>query len=131
MSQAELASAAGFKHQSAIGNLESRATGRGGFSLPAIARCLDVPVEWLLDGPDGPTPAGAQAPSDSPQPIATSQVTKVTDIDRAIHILRRLPKSAVTEALQFIQFLETKSVPSTAGADLPISDSAPPKRARR
>lgn len=52
---AELAKNAGYKRQSAIGNLENRATGTGGNKINDIADALGVSVEWLLRGPDGPT----------------------------------------------------------------------------
>lgn len=42
----------GYKTQSGISNLENRATGTGGNKIVAIAACLRVPVEWLLNGPD-------------------------------------------------------------------------------
>ena len=49
----ELARAVGYKNQSAIGNIENRAVTTGGRKLPAIARALRTPVEWLINGPDG------------------------------------------------------------------------------
>lgn len=52
MSGEELAHAAGYKHQSGISNLENRATGRGGFGIQKIAKALDVPIDWLINGPD-------------------------------------------------------------------------------
>lgn len=48
----KLATKAGYRHQSAIGNLESRATGHGGNRVSAIADALGVSVEWLVRGPD-------------------------------------------------------------------------------
>lgn len=48
----QLATLAGYKHQSAIGNLENRATGTGGNKLVDVARALDFSVQWLLSGPD-------------------------------------------------------------------------------
>ena len=48
----DLAMAVGYKHQSAIGNLENRATGNGGHKLADISRILRTPIEWLLAGPD-------------------------------------------------------------------------------
>lgn len=47
-----LAKRAGYKNQSAIGNLENRVGGTGGNKLTIIADALHVPVEWLLRGPD-------------------------------------------------------------------------------
>jgi len=47
-----LARLAGYANQSSIGNLENRATGQGGNRIGAIATALDVPIDWLLRGPD-------------------------------------------------------------------------------
>lgn len=47
-----LAKEAGYKQQSAISNLENRGGGTGGKKLPEIARALDVPLTWLIEGPD-------------------------------------------------------------------------------
>ena len=67
MSGEALAKAAGYKQQSAIGNLENRAGGSGGSRIGKIADALNVPVDWLLRGPDtgsvpyvkrGPIPSG-------------------------------------------------------------------------
>lgn len=52
LSGLELAQMVGYKHQSAIGNLENRAGGSGGHKIGDIAEALGVPVEWLLKGPD-------------------------------------------------------------------------------
>lgn len=52
MSGEALAKKVGYKNQSAIGNLENRAGGTGGSKLGSIADALNVPVEWLLRGPD-------------------------------------------------------------------------------
>ncbi len=52
MSGEHLALEAGYRNQSAIGNLENRGGGTGGKKLPEIARVLRVPVTWLIEGPD-------------------------------------------------------------------------------
>lgn len=52
MSGEALALAVGYKNQSAIGNLENRKDAGGGRKLIKIAEVLQVPVEWLLRGPD-------------------------------------------------------------------------------
>lgn len=52
LSGESLAKKVGYKNQSAIGNLENRAGGTGGSKLGSIADALNVPVEWLLRGPD-------------------------------------------------------------------------------
>jgi len=55
MSGYELAMKVGYKHQSAIGNLENRAIGNGGNRIAEIAEALRVPLEWLMKGPDSDT----------------------------------------------------------------------------
>jgi transcriptional regulator with XRE-family HTH domain len=52
MSGESLAHKVGYKHQSAISNLEGRNTGSGGHKIAAIANALGVPLDWLLNGPD-------------------------------------------------------------------------------
>ena len=52
LSAEERAQRVGYATQSAITNLENRATGRGGYKLGQIAQVLDVSVQWLLGGPD-------------------------------------------------------------------------------
>lgn len=52
MSGETLAHQVGYKHQSAISNLEGRSTGSGGHKIAAIATALGVPLDWLLNGPD-------------------------------------------------------------------------------
>lgn len=52
LSGQQLADLVGYKHQSAIGNLENRATGSGGNNLVKIAQALNFSVQWLLSGPD-------------------------------------------------------------------------------
>lgn len=48
----DLAKRAGYRHQSAISNLEARATGQGGRRLDKIATALGVHESWLRYGPD-------------------------------------------------------------------------------
>lgn len=52
MSGEALAKKVGYKNQSAIGNLENRVGGTGGSKLGSIADALNVPLEWLMRGPD-------------------------------------------------------------------------------
>jgi transcriptional regulator with XRE-family HTH domain len=47
-----LATKVGYKTQSGISNLENRATGTGGNKIGAIAAMLNVPTDWLINGPD-------------------------------------------------------------------------------
>ena len=52
MSGEALALAVGYKSQSAIGNLENRKDASGGRKIARIAEALNVPIDWLLNGPD-------------------------------------------------------------------------------
>lgn len=47
-----LAKLVGYKTQSGISNLEQRATGSGGNKIGQIAKALNVPLDWLVNGPD-------------------------------------------------------------------------------
>lgn len=121
MSQAELGLAAGFKGQSAIGNLENRATGRGGFSLSRIATALDVPISWLLNGPDVESAPFLSKGGPSPAIGVTASVP-YTDLDKSIAALRKLPPKGLKEAVQFLDYLTAKyTVPSSDGADHSVS----------
>lgn len=51
----DLARRVGYKTQSGISNLENRASGSGGNKIGLIARALAVPIDWLVNGPDGET----------------------------------------------------------------------------
>ena len=67
MSGEDLARAVGYSHQSAISNLEARATGTGGRSLGRIASVLGVQEAWLRYGPDSEvTPFVSGASSATP-----------------------------------------------------------------
>lgn len=48
----KLAKDVGYGTQSGIGNLKSRVGGSGGNKIGAIAKSLNVPLEWLMNGPD-------------------------------------------------------------------------------
>lgn len=52
LSGKKLAELAGYRHQSAIGNLENRSSGVGGYKITKLAEVLEVSVAWLLNGPD-------------------------------------------------------------------------------
>lgn len=130
MSQAELAQLAGFKGQSAIGNLENRATGRGGFSLTKIAAALSVPLEWLLDGPDEPPTVPFIEHGSMTRKVSEHAGPVHTDTDRAVAAIRRLPPKAIKEVLQFLDYLAVKyQAPSTHGADHSVSAPAGKKAA--
>ncbi len=112
MSQGDLALRVGFAHQSAIGNLESRATGRGGFRLSDIARELSVTVEWLLNGPDGAVPwvEGDIAPCGPTRVQAESPraLGLLPDLEHATELLQGLPREGIKEAISHLEFLTYK-----------------------
>ncbi len=122
MSQGDLALRVGFAHQSAIGNLEARATGRGGFRLSEISRELSVTVEWLLNGPDGAvpwveggdlqSPNGSRVRAESPKPLGL-----LPDLEHATELLQGLPREGVKEAISHLEFLTYKHrrAPEQAG----------------
>jgi transcriptional regulator with XRE-family HTH domain len=95
-----LAQLAGYKQQSAIGNLENRATGQGGNKLPAIAAALKVPLTWLLEGPDSDVvpffddPGSAQIAAEPlatyGPPFAFADLLPDPWIDEAVRTLSKL-----------------------------------------
>ncbi|MFE8646774.1 helix-turn-helix domain-containing protein [Sphingomonas sp. NCPPB 2930] len=132
LSQGDLALRVGFAHQSAIGNLESRATGRGGFRLSEISRELSVSVEWLLNGPDGPVPfvEGGSPPPGEPvrhQAESPRALGLLPDLEHATELLRGLPREGVKEAISHLEFLAYKHrhAPEQA-ARRAHADKAPP-----
>lgn len=52
LSAMDLALRVGYKTQSGISNLENRVGGSGGNKIREIAKALNVPLEWLMSGPD-------------------------------------------------------------------------------
>lgn len=114
LSGEELAIAVGYKHQSAISNLENRATGTGGTKITKIANALRVPVQWLLEGPDSlevpfsepsytvidPAPRINQT-IHQPQPgyAVDASLTEATQLFRQLGTAQRL------KAIQYMQQL--------------------------
>jgi transcriptional regulator with XRE-family HTH domain len=113
LTQAELATRVGFKNQSAIGNLEARATGRGGFRLAEIAAVLSVPVQWLLDGPDtGEVPASSDEIRPALQSAISLNARKVEEPssprETAKKLIDSLPEFAIREAIEYLEYLSAK-----------------------
>jgi transcriptional regulator with XRE-family HTH domain len=136
LSQEELAHAVGYAKQSAIGNLENRATGNGGNKITQIARALRVPVQWLLSGPDGPdvpysTPLLA---GDLPTSIAKTahQAPPAYEADasltEAMTLFRQLNTAHRMEAIEFMQEL-TREAPLASQEAHGDRDSVPHKKA--
>lgn len=133
MSGEALAKKVGYKHQSAIGNLENRPGGTGGNKISEIADALDVPLDWLLRGPDGeqvPT-----VPQKTPFNDQQRNQTTARDGDDegpfdqyvtrdAIQLFNRLSINGKRQALAYLKFLvsqEPTASQSVSGEDNPLS----------
>lgn len=132
LSGAALATMVGYRHQSAISNLEARASGQGGNKIGAIADALGVTLEWLARGPDSETapflPTQPDAPY-APRTDAAAVVIHDTDptktIDpwtyEAVQILTKLNgadrRAAVLNLRTFVQNLGPPSV----GQNIPVA----------
>lgn len=127
-----LAKIVGYRHQSAIGNLEARASGQGGNKIGAIADALGVPLEWLMRGPDADSvphlPKAAEAAYRGTEPAAAvvihdTDATKSIDpwTYEAVQILSKLNsadrRAAVLNLRTFVQNLG----PPGNGQTLPVA----------
>lgn len=93
-----LARKAGYAHQSAIGNLEARASGQGGRRLHVIADALGVSEAWLRRGPDcdrvpflNLQPVAAKEPDPVPYVAQASSKRQDPWIAEAVQLLASLP----------------------------------------
>jgi transcriptional regulator with XRE-family HTH domain len=126
----ELALAVGYTHQSAIGNLENRATGTGGTKIAQIATALRVPVQWLLQGPDGPDvpfsdpmfqgpQTGETNPGQPPNQLHQVRAAYTLDasIEEATQLFVRLNTSQRVKAIAYMQALTTEGQQPSETAD--------------
>lgn len=128
LSGEELALAVGYAHQSAIGNLENRATGTGGTKIAKIAAKLRVPVQWLLEGPDSD-----HVPFSEPL-IAFDDDIRFSVIDtsvrqepapyhddgslaEAMQIFKKLTTAQRVKAISYMQFIAAEEQRSSEAAD--------------
>lgn len=132
LSQAALADMVGFAHQSAIGNLESRATGQGGRRITNIADALELPVEWLLKGPDC---ANAQIPWKAPPGVAAAPRAQEPGdaygaeneiVREAVELLGRMSNAGQQEALRYLRYLARQHAFPPSAPD--ERDSIPPRQ---
>lgn len=117
----DLAKRVGYKTQSGIGNLESRTGGSGGNKIGAIAKALNVPLEWLMNGPDSENVPFLQS-SEAPSPLRLQanepahnlyQVDRRAELDEwtlaALAIMKDLDlgqrQAMVAKMREFKQFL--------------------------
>lgn len=133
-----LAEKLGYKTQSAIGNLENRATGRGGNKLDAVARVLNVSADWLLHGPDGDKVPFLTQQAESwaqPDPQAARFLVMDSAFDdandrmaaEATGLFASLSPAGKAEALRYLRFLTSQHSPPIFGAERE-SDSVPSQR---
>ena len=110
LSQTALAKLAGFATQSAIGNLEARATGQGGNRLSAIAIALDVPLDWLLNGPDAKVIPRASAAIKTPAEFALDARITTPSANRikAEKILSSIREDFLPQAIEMLEFVQSK-----------------------
>lgn len=134
----KLALRLGYKTQSAIGNLENRATGRGGNKLDAVARVLNVSADWLLNGPDGDKVpfldqrVGSWPPTNQHAPSFLMMDSAVDDANdrmaaEATALFASLSPAGKAEAIRYLRFLTSQHSPPIFGADRE-SDSVPSQR---
>jgi transcriptional regulator with XRE-family HTH domain len=132
LSQHALALRVGFKHQSAISNLESRATGHGGRRLPQIADVLSVPLEWVLQGPDCendaiPWKLPPEQPDTGVQIVAAEPAGhwETPLVREAMDLLKKMSSAGQQEALRYLRYLAKQhAFPPSAihdGKDHPVS----------
>lgn len=142
-----LALAVGYKNQSAISAIESRTTGQGGHHIDRIAQALRVPLEWLLEGPDGPdvpfispaTPAPQSYPAPPAyQPLHVSEPSPPSyappidaSISESIQLFRQLTTTQRAEVLAHMQRLlsarAANPASTTPRSDHPQSSQPAPK----
>jgi transcriptional regulator with XRE-family HTH domain len=120
MSGEELARAAGYSHQSAIGNLENRVTGSGGTKITQIAAALRVPVQWLLAGPDSnevPFSDPMASPSATPYTPTLRENSKTYTVDRsleeAMNLFRKLDTAQRLKVISYMQVIVSEGARSS------------------
>lgn len=114
----ELAERVGYKTQSGIGNLENRATGRGGFRLPRIAEVLGFPLDWFLNGPDVDD---LRELARNAHQVVQEERRPYSRQERAVAILQNLNDTGIEKAIDYLEMLEAKyNRHSTSGAGDPI-----------
>lgn len=140
MSGETLAHRVGYKNQSAISNLENRAGGTGGNRIGQIADALNVPVDWLLRGPDSDEVPFVSSKMDAAWPAAdaagghTAQELSRPDyavdpILREAHaLLSKMSPAGREQSIAYLRFMATQHAaqPPSAGGE---RDSIPQQKA--
>lgn len=130
LSGEELAHAVGYRNQSAISNLENRATGTGGTKIAKIATALRVPVQWLLEGPDGQVVPFSEPMVSNDDAIrfsiadaeATVQEERAiysadASLDEAMQLFKRLDTAQRLKAISYMQFIATEGQRASEAGD--------------
>lgn len=113
MSGEELAHLVGYTHQSAIANLENRATGTGGRKISEIAKTLKVPLEWLVNGPDAdevpdaPPTSTYQQHESALTPHTVQEANPLSDalMAEGLRLLSNLSIDGKRQAVTYLRFL--------------------------
>lgn len=130
MSGETLAEKVGYKNQSAIGNLENRSTGSGGNKIVEIAAALNVPLSWLMSGPDVDDLSTIDLLPPGGKSNAINEAGGTYTIDprkKLAAIIDRLPAAALDELLRFAEYLQSRQAPPTqpgAGDHVPAHKRA-------
>lgn len=129
LSGEELAFAVGYSHQSAIGNLENRATGTGGTKIAKIAAKLRVPVQWLLEGPDSDQVPLAETLTTYDSDIRFSVIDLTAQeetpapyhddgsLAEAMQIFKKLTTAQRVKAISYMQFISAEEQRTSEAAD--------------
>lgn len=128
LSGEELAIAVGYSHQSAIGNLENRATGTGGTKITKIAKALRTPVQWLLEGPDSlevpysePMVSNADAANLRITGTQAHQEQREYALDgslaEALQLFRALATAQRIKAISYMQYLASEGAQASEEAN--------------
>lgn len=139
MSGEELAQRVGYKTQSGISNLENRSTGMGGAKIVAIARALNLSLQWFLNGPDtadlNSVPPFAEPPAPPPPPggpsdhrVSERTADYPTPWDTAHALVDAISHEGLEKVLDLLR-MTAKEYPRHHDNGAGVSVPAPKKRA--
>lgn len=98
--------------------------GTGGNKIHLIAKRLNVPIEWLLEGPDGPNVPFLESRVDNAQPWAANSAhrvgEKVSLLDEGYKLLASMSPAGQEQAVAFLRYLahqHSSPAPPQVGPD--------------
>ena len=126
----ELAHKVGYKTQSGISNLENRHAGRGGFTLPKIAKELNFALDWFLQGPDTDDMAtvppfqfsyAESAPTPTPLGVEEEKKHYYTARETAHYLVDQISDAGLLHVVQVLRGMaDTHPIQHTDGAGLRV-----------